>query len=1155
MSSEIPTEQAKTALPGYFDNYAERKAKGYGPLLFKTGKGLQSNELMALQHHFLDRLSGIADGVYNNGDVLEGLQPSILIGNDAGNLRVAEGRIYIAGAVHDLGTSTLTIPLTQKVAIGLRVFTSIVTDEDDSLLKDPAIGYDNFAEPGAGTVKTELLWGWQAADGTSDDPDSEGQFYPVYDVDSGNIIIKDVTPGIDAINAVVGSYDYTAHGNYTIDGFKVRFAKFEAANAQHSSDQYIFTISNGTVHVRGRELKRSVDTPLVVDIDFDTATSTAESETYVPNAGTYVLTLNRAPLAVLQEITGLVQLTETVTKGSTGGQDLLVNSSVEYLIEVSKGATIYQQGRDYLLVDGKVDWSPSGVGAIEPGVGDDYTVKCAVRENLLTNGRGNIVGTTYQTITLTGLVPNTLSTPSIVYVTYTYKLQRVDAITIDGNADFHRIRGRSSFLNPSSPPIPDTHTKLALIIFDWSNDPEVRDIRTLPTSFDELVKIKQRQDDLYDLVALSRLQNDLTAREPADRRGQFVDAFFDNDQRNQTLPNDMAILSGLLMLPITAEAQPPDNYGNSLRHHLLPYQHEIVILQDKYTACTKINPYQAFEPIPARATISPPFDNWVISASAWNTPIVTNFVRVTIDANQNATPAANNLNVPSSVVQTVVIAGQTIRPQPISFLIEGFGPGEALVQIRFDDIVFSNTIVGALPFTVSGVADANGTLTGSFTLPAGIPTGEKAVEFFGNSSYGDCTFIGASEISYPVILRQGTRSGRRRKKKRCDPVAQTFTLDEDRILTGADVKFCKRGNGPQIVYLQLRETTVGIPQTDVIAEGIFDMSTLAVDGNGVPYNEWTRILFEIPALVLGGKGYSFVLMTDDADHSVALAGLGEYMTPGLNGGLAGFVTGQPYQGGEMLSSSNGETWTPHPKQDLTFRLLAAKFTTNQSVIDLGNISVTNVSDLVARATVLRPSAACDVRFRFTPDSVGAVYESPEESPLTLPLRLNGSVKVEAVITGNIVDNPNLSPILYARPQVIKGVISNTGNYISRRFNARNPITLENEFTVVCVFEYRKQTGMSVVPKVLSQVLDGGGLPVFSGGLPVTEWRDMELHLEKVLSDGWYEADWRLPATPPPGVAQEAYAVAPDYTTVVQLYANGSPASRVYVRNLRTTTKS
>ncbi|MFP3030850.1 MAG: hypothetical protein ACEY3M_06775, partial [Wolbachia sp.] len=43
--------------------------------------------------------------------------------------------------------------------------------------------------------------------------------------------------------------------------------------------------------------------------------------------------------------------------------------------------------------------------------------------------------------------------------------------------------------------------------------------------------------------------------------------------------------------------------------------------------------------------------------------------------------------------------------------------------------------------------------------------------------------------------------------------------------------------------------------------------------------------------------------------------------------------------GVLLSSSNASTWTPHQNLDLTFRLLAAKFSEVSHVVDLGIIII------------------------------------------------------------------------------------------------------------------------------------------------------------------------------------------------------------------------
>lgn len=58
-----------------------------------------------------------------------------------------------------------------------------------------------------------------------------------------------------------------------------------------------------------------------------------------------------------------------------------------------------------------------------------------------------------------------------------------------------------------------------------------------------------------------------------------------------------------------------------------------------------------------------------------------------------------------------------------------------------------------------------------------------------------------------------------------------------------------------------------------------------------------------------------------ADTAIKVAELGKYDAVNSR-----WVTSQSYQVGILLSSSNASTWTLHQNLDLTFRLLAAKFT-------------------------------------------------------------------------------------------------------------------------------------------------------------------------------------------------------------------------------------
>ncbi|MBD0392218.1 hypothetical protein IC220_07395, partial [Wolbachia endosymbiont of Pentalonia nigronervosa] len=242
-------------------------------------------------------------------------------------------------------------------------------------------------------------------------------------------------------------------------------------------------------------------------------------------------------------------------------------------------------------------------------------------------------------------------------------------------------------------------------------------------------------------------------------------------------------------------------------------------------------------------------------------------------------------------------------------------------------------------------ADNKGKITGKFTVPKNTPAGIKLVQFFGNQgSYGEATYTGKKTI---------TIEERRRvfSSKRVDPLAQTFMLDESRHIGGVDLCFTNKGT--KRVVVQIRETAVGMPSQTVIAERTIESKDINVNGTA------TRVTWS-PVWCEAEREYAIVLLTDDPNTAVKIAELGKYDAVNSR-----WVTSQPYQVGVLLSSSNASTWTPHQNLDLTFRLLAAKFTENSTTINLGKITANNTSDLIALANVEKVSFDTNAEFILT----------------------------------------------------------------------------------------------------------------------------------------------------------------------------------------------
>lgn len=952
-------------------------AKHYTQLLFRAGDGLQSRELNEIQATLIHRLQGVADALLKDGDIVTGA--NLQIEADAGLVTLEAGRVYLRGAVREVPAASFTVPTTGRIAVGVRFTTRTVTELEDLNLREPAVGVRNYQEPGAGRLQETLAWGWEGA-GTSDG--QPGDFHAVYALDNGILENRRQPPVLDGVIASLARYDYDANGHYVTEGLGVRFLSTDADAQEH-----IFSVAEGRANIDGFKVERSQSQRLRLPIDPDLQRVSSEPQVFNDSGdGSMVVTINRPPLAQVIDIKVTQQKTETVVHGAfTGTRDVLTEPTVVAVLEVKQGGTIYAQGTDYKVVGDEIDWSPGGA---EPAPGSSYQVTYQYIASITPT---NLTDTGFK---VTGVVQG-----STMYIDYQWKLPRVDLLALTADGQVERIKGISQVRNPVAPTVPASRLALAEIAYDWrsGSTPEVRNVAIRTIKVSELTAMQRQIADLYDLMALERLRVDANIREPAAKKGLFVDNFLDDDLRDQGAAQTGAIVAGVLTLPITASAQHAKDNGNALL--TLDYTLTPVIEQLARTGSMKINPYQAFDPVPARVMLNPAVDQFTVTNTTWASDVTERLITGSGVLEQVVETRRSEQVLASSAEEA-----QFLRSLNVAYTVTGFGPSEPLSELRFDGIGISQP--------ADTTANASGLLTGSFQIPQAIPAGAKLVEFLGaGGSYGSATYVGRGQIVLETRRRILTTVVRR-----WDPLAQTFTLPERRTIGGLELWFTTKG-GSAPVIVQIRETQVGMPTTTVLTEGRLLASDIKTDGNA------TRITLD-PVALEANREYAIVVLTDDANHAVSVAELGKYDP------RTGWVTAQPYQIGVLLSSSNGITWTPHQTQDLTFRLLGCRFSQQSKTVSLGQYTVTNLSDVMTLAGVERPAAGTDVQFLAT-DAQGRIYTLSEDQGLALSEKLSGNLAVSAKLTGT----ETASPILYPGTQLVFGTLEAAGDYLSRAIPA------------------------------------------------------------------------------------------------------------------------
>ena len=397
-------------------------------------------------------------------------------------------------------------------------------------------------------------------------------------------------------------------------------------------------------------------------------------------------------------------------------------------------------------------------------------------------------------------------------------------------------------------------------------------------------------------------------------------------------------------------------------------------------------------------------------------------------------------------------------------------------------------------------ADSNGEITGKFTIPANMPVGSKEVVARGQGgSEGRAIFVGSGVIETRILRQLFTRTVIR--WIRFDPLAQTFSVFEDRHITSVEVQFGVIGDRNKPVVCQVRTVELGLPTQEIVTETVLDM-------NNVNVNEWTKFSFNNPALLTGEQTYALVFLTDDAEHSVCVAELGKFDAMKQK-----WVSSQPYQVGELLSSSNAETWTTHPERDLMMRINGAKFTATQREIDAGDLALSNVSELVVSAQTEIPNINTSIEVHVTRADGSVIKTSPDQT-ISFDEYLNETVNIKFVLNGT----EHVSPTLYPIIQYIMGELKPTGDYITRAL----PADSGNPMNVVIAFDSLLPVGGSDAVVEVGQ--DGN-------------WQATTLHQTTPLGDGWQEKVFKL----------DNYQ---DADARVRVTLSGNPASRPHIRNFR-----
>lgn len=667
---------------GQLNDYYTRfdPALGYEEHMFRAGRVLQSAEMNEIQQHIKHRVRGIADSIFKDGAVIRDAR--IIIDPDNGECFGESGAIYIVGAVRGVAPKNFGVPIVGEVQVGVYLQQTVITELEDPSLREPVQDTRNYQEPGAGRLKEEITWGW-FGDG------QDGDFFPIYTVVDGVVRIKEAPPNLDAVTQSIARYDRdNSGGNYVVSGLNV----LRAQDAVGGEQTYV--ISAGRARVMGYAVDLPADTRLVYNAIPDLREINAEPHNSA-TASLQRINTDRFPIDTISEIQFTEEKTVTVVRGSVaGGADPLPDTSVLSLVSVTQGATTYVVDTNVRLFQGKVDWSLPGA---EPATGSTYTVTYRYIKTVVP-APGDYDDTGFN---VTGALPGTL-----VLVTYTAKLPRVDRLCLTQDGNFVWVSGAASDFNPAAMPAPSGTLGLAIVIQTWmSNRKVVQDaVRTVPMN--ELAAINGRMDLMMDLISRQQLIASASVRESGMKKGMLVDPFLDDSVRDMGLTQTASIANGFLTLPIAATATTLPRSGD--QPFVLDPVYSINLQQTLRTGGMKVNPYMAFPPTPARVSLNPAQDFWtetrvVNVGTIEETQTLTNTASQTerlgnayhwgygnyeqVVGQYSTTQTSSSSTVGTrSLGSSKTGSVEFLRQIDVKFEVYGFDPSEQVTELTFDGI-------------------------------------------------------------------------------------------------------------------------------------------------------------------------------------------------------------------------------------------------------------------------------------------------------------------------------------------------------------------------------------------------------------------------------------------------------------------------------------
>lgn len=544
----------------YFNRFDP--AKNYKKLLFLSGQGLQAAELNEVQDTILNELKSLGSFLLPNGTILNGGEVEVITAN---SIDIKAATVYADGI--SIAVTARSVPITAVGVelIGMSVLSTLVSDLDDPVIREPDPESPNYGQPGSYRLAQNGVWK------KSTEVGGDEAFFPILTLNDGKLVSSSSsTDSSGQINTLIGKYDYETNGNYVVSGIVPSYDSIDP-----ETDKVLLNVSSGKARILGQPIAVSFLQQIELDAINDLRTVLSEPYVY---SGSKVYPLRYAPIAEIIQVQGIKRITSTIIHGSYSGiADLLPETPVLAIESVVQASTTYVAGVDYISNGDFVDWSPTGS---EPSPGSTYQVTYTYVDmfsaSFNTGGTGVILDAN-----------NLLVTGSTFFVDYKFYLKRFDRISLDSKGQFIISKGTPGYLNYDKPQYVANALSIAIVELIKYQDPKISLDTVTNISMSELQSIKKTMSNMeVNIAKLSLLENARSTDSFTTKRNLVVDPLYDNDMRDNGASNNLLLEDKKLKIGSNLVLGKATTVGISL-----PYVSEIALSQPRITGSTKINPY------------------------------------------------------------------------------------------------------------------------------------------------------------------------------------------------------------------------------------------------------------------------------------------------------------------------------------------------------------------------------------------------------------------------------------------------------------------------------------------------------------------------------------------------------------------------------------